>query len=202
MASVQASTITELKATIFQAPVVSSLFRGVSRVLMSLTGWRIVGEKPADKKCIIIGAPHTSNWDFVLFVMYAFINGIDIHWMGKQTLFPRPFRRLMVRLGGIPIDRSRAHSVVSQMVDYFDSVEQLTVLITPEGTRSKVERWKMGFYHIAVQAKLPIYLGFVDSGSHTIGIGGRFEPSGDADADMEKILAFYAGKQGINPHNA
>ena len=202
MAPVQASTITKLKSTVFQAPFVSTLFRGISRLLMALIGWRIVGEKPADKKCVIIGAPHTSNWDFVLFVMYAFIYGVDIHWMGKQALFPRPFRRLMVWLGGIPIDRSRAHSVVSQMVDYFESVEQLTVLITPEGTRSKVERWKMGFYHIAVQAKLPIYLGFVDRDSRSIGIGSRFQPTGDADADMETILAFYRDKRGINPHNA
>ncbi len=87
------------------------------------------------------------------------------------------------------------------MVAYFDTVDRLTVLITPEGTRSKVERWKMGFYHIAMQGGLPIYLGYVDARTRTLGVGPRFEPSGDLEGDMQKILAFYADKQGINPGN-
>ena len=197
MAGAPASNITELKTTLFKHPLVSGFFRVIASLLLKLTGWSIYGQLPAEKKCVVIGAPHTSNWDFLLFLMYAFTARIDVHWMGKHTLFPRPLRPLMIRLGGIPIDRSKAHSVVEQMVDYFDSVDELTVLIAPEGTRSKVERWKMGFYHIAVQAKLPIYLGFLDSKTKTLGVGPKFIPSGDAEADMVEILAFYKDKQGI-----
>lgn len=199
---VKASTITQLKSTIFTAPIISSLCKGLSLVLLKLIGWQPRGTAPDEAKYVLIGAPHTSNWDFVLFVLYAFTIRLDIHWMGKHTLFPGPFRRLMIWLGGIPIDRSQANSVVSQMVEYFANVDRLTVLITPEGTRSKVDRWKMGFYHIAIQAELPIYLGYIDSKTKTLGIVQRFQPTGDAEADMQTIQAFYADKVGLNPHNA
>lgn len=202
MASLKASSITQLKSTVFTVPVLSTFFKGLSLLLLKIFGWKPYGCAPEDKRCVLIGAPHTSNWDFVLFVLYAFTIRLDIHWMGKDALFPRPFRRLMIWLGGIPIDRSQANSVVTQMVDYFASVEKLTVLITPEGTRSKVDRWKMGFYYIALQANLPIYIGFIDAKTKTLGVSHRFVPTGNADADLETIQAFYADKVGLSPSNA
>lgn len=197
----KASRITQLKSTVFTVPYLSGCFKGLAVVLLKVFGWKPVGKAPDEDKYVLIGAPHTSNWDFVLFVLYAFTIRLDIHWMGKDALFPRPFRRFMIWLGGIPIDRSQANSVVSQMVEYFASVEQLTVLITPEGTRSKVDRWKMGFYHIALQAQVPIYIGYIDAKTKTLGISHRFQPTGDAEADMQLIQAFYADKVGLNPVN-
>lgn len=194
------SKITELKSTLFVTPIISDLCRVISRVLIRLSGWRIIGEKPADKKYIVIAAPHTSNWDFVLFLLVAFILRFDAHWMGKDALFPWPFKRLMIWLGGIPIDRSKSNNMVDQMVDYFASVERLTVLIPPEGTREKVDRWKTGFYHIAVKANLPVVLGFIDAQSKTLGFGPRFIPTGDLERDMQEIRQFYVGMIGIRPY--
>ena len=196
-----ASRITELKSTVFVTPIISHFFRGLSRLVIRLIGWRLVGETPTEKKYLIIGAPHTSNWDFVLYVMFAFIRRFDFHWMGKSSLFFFPFKRLMIWLGGIPIDRSKANNVIDQMVAYYRSVDQLVVIITPEGTRSKVRQWKTGFYHIARQAELPVYLGYIDCATKTMGFGKRFEVSSDIDADIKAIQAFYADKQGINPDN-
>ncbi|HEB28528.1 MAG TPA: glycerol acyltransferase [Porticoccus sp.] len=196
-----ASNITQLKTTIFATPGVRTIFRWLSIVIMKLVGWRIVGKQPTDPKYILIAVPHTSNWDFPLFILLAFILRFDAHWMGKAALFPFPIKRLMIWLGGIPIDRSKKHNVVEQMVDYFASVDQLTVVIPPEGTRSKVDRWKTGFYHIALQAKIPLILGFVDGDTRQIGFGPKFMPTGDMDADLKEIQAFYANKRGINADN-
>lgn len=107
----------------------------------------------------------------------------------------------MIWPGGILIDRSKANNVVTRVVDYFASVDQLTVVVPPEGTRSKVERWKTGFYHIAHQANLPIVPGYLDARSKTPGFGPRLISSGDVDADMKKIQALYADKQGLNGRN-
>lgn len=195
------SSISELKTTIYLTPVVNTLFKGLSRFCLKLTGWKIVGQKPAYSKYIVIAAPHTSNWDFIILVMAGFILRWDIHWMGKDSLFPWPVKRLMIWLGGIPIDRSKSNRVVDQMAAYFDSVDQLSVLIPPEGTRSRVEQWKTGFYHIARQANVPIILGFLNAGNKTAGFGPEFKPSGDIEADMLSIQAFYKDFVGIKPRN-
>ncbi len=197
----RASVITELKSTLFTTPVISTLGRWLSLFLLKLTGWKIEGVKPPDVKCIVIAAPHTSNWDFILFILAAFATGFNAHWMGKDSLFKFPFHRLMIWLGGIPIDRSKSHNVIDQMVDYFNSVDELTLLITPEGTRSKVERWKTGFYHIAKNGNVPLYLGYLDASRKCAGFGQRFQLSADLDGDMEKILAFYRDKKGIREEN-
>ncbi|ARN76067.1 lysophospholipid acyltransferase family protein [Oceanicoccus sagamiensis] len=196
-----ASNITELKSTLFVTPVISTLCRYLSVLLLTLVGWRTVGEKPTIPKYVVVAAPHTSNWDFVLFVLLAFKLGFNAHWMGKHTLFPIPVRRLMVWLGGIPIDRSKAHNVVEQMSDYYSSVDELCVIIPPEGTRSKTQRWKTGFYHIAVAAKVPLVLGYIDSSSKSLGFGPVFNPTGDIEADLEAIQAFYKDKVGVVPDN-
>ncbi len=196
-----ASSITELKTTLFLTPVLSTVCRWLSRLIIKLIGWRIEGEPPQDKKYIIIAAPHTSNWDFGLFLLVAFIKRLDLHWMGKDALFPRPLKGLMIWLGGIPIDRSKANNVVDQMVQYFASVDQLGVLIPPEGTRSKVDRWKTGFYHIAHQAELPIFLAYIDARTKTIGFGRRFQPTGDIEKELAEIQSFYHDKQGLVPEN-
>ena len=197
-----ASSITELKSTLFLTPVISTLFKWFSIGMMKVIGWRIAGEKPSYPKYILAAAPHTSNWDFGLLVLVCFSLRLDAHWMGKDALFMQPFKRLMIWLGGIPIDRSKANNVVDQMSDYFHSVEKLAVIIPPEGTRSKVERWKTGFYHIAIQSEVPVVLAFIDASTKEVGFGPTFIPTGDLEKDMLEIREFYKTKTGINPQNS
>jgi 1-acyl-sn-glycerol-3-phosphate acyltransferase len=127
---------------------------------------------------------------------------LKVFWMGKHTLFPFPFGGFMKWLGGIPIDRSHAHNVVQETVEQYRRHPDLVVLVPPEGTRKRVERWKTGFYHIACQAQVPILMGYVDAKTREAGLADFFYPSGDIDKDMADIRAFYGSKQGLNPENA
>lgn len=191
------------KQTIFRTPVVRHCFRWLFVLTSRLLGWKVVGKAPAEKKCILIAAPHTSNWDFPTMMVVAFVLGLDIHWMGKHTLFPKgPLGAIMRWFGGIPIDRRAKHNTVDQMVEHYRQRDELLVLITPEGTRSKVERWKEGFYHIARGAEVPIYLGFVDVSKKETGLGPAFYPSGDVERDIAEIRRFYEGKTGFRDHRA
>lgn len=186
------------KTTIFKTPLLSGFFRYLFMVATRLMGWKIVGERPADKRCVLIAAPHTSNWDFPTMMAAAFVLRLDLHWMGKHTLFPRgPLGSIMRWFGGIAIDRSQRHNTVEQIVEQYRLRKELLVLITPEGTRSDVEQWKAGFYHIARGAGVPIYLGFVDAKRREAGVGPVFYPSGDYLADLAEIMRFYRDKQGF-----
>lgn len=186
-----------MKKTVFSTPVVSPLCRGLARLLLRGIGWRVVGTPPERRQFVLIGAPHTSNWDFPLMLLAVFAARLDVHWMGKAALFPRGLGWWMRWLGGMPIDRSKANNTVEQMVAAYSRFDDLILLIPPEGTRSRVERWKTGFYHIAHQAKVPIVLGFVDGENRRLGFGPVFEPSGDVEADMHHIRSFYAGFSGL-----
>lgn len=183
--------------TVFSTPVVAHVLRFVSAVWLRLSGWRLVGEPPALKKYVLIAAPHTSNWDFPLMLQVVLKFGLDVHWMGKHSLFPFPFGGFMRWLGGIPINRSAAHQTVEQVAAAFQRSEELILVITPEGTRGKVNRWKAGFYHIAQRVDIPIQLAFVDAATRTVGFGPLFQPTGDFEADLAEIRAFYQGKVGI-----
>jgi len=168
---------------------------------MALIGWQISGERPTLKKYVLLAAPHTSNWDFLLIVMVAFRLKLDVHWMGKKSLFSFPLSSIMLWLGGIPIDRTQSNDVVSQVAEQFRCRDELIVLIPPEGTRSKVSRWKTGFYHIAHTANVPLVLGFVDAGTKTIGFGPAFVTTGNIDQDFLEIAKYYDSKVGIVPRN-
>lgn len=122
--------------------------------------------------------------------------------MGKNSLFKFPFASLMKWLGGIPIDRSKANNVVTQITEEFARNQELIVLIPPEGTRSKVDNWKTGFYHIARNANVPILLGYLDAPKKEAGIADFFTPTKDMDKDMREIRQFYSTKGGIRPENA
>ncbi|MBW2939645.1 lysophospholipid acyltransferase family protein [Zhongshania sp. CAU 1632] len=189
--------------TIFNTPIVSGFFRVIFKTLTCLIRWRIVGVKPVEKKYVLIAAPHTSNWDFPTMMVVAFVLGLDPHWVGKHTLFPKGILGVVMRwLGGIGIDRRTAHNTVDQMVAEYTARDELMVLIAPEGTRSKVENWKAGFYHIAVGAGVPIYLGFLDTKTRTTGIAKAFYPTGDYEKDIAEIKSFYKDKVGFNPEMA
>lgn len=188
-----------MKKTVFTTPVVGGMFHYLSRGLLKLTGWQVKGTLPDEHRFVLIGAPHTSNWDFILMLLAVFHKRMEVHWMGKDAIFKPPFAGFMRWLGGISIDRSSSNNAVDQMVEQYRLHRELIVLITPEGTRSKVERWKTGFYHIAHGAEVPIMLGYIDCATKTLGFGDMFYPSGDIEVDMQKIQAFYKDKKGIIP---
>lgn len=172
--------------------------RTLARWILRLVGWRAEGELPA-RRCVLIGFPHTSNWDFPIAMLIMWALAIPGRWVGKHTLFRRPFGGLMRWLGGIPLDRERTENFVPQVVEWLEREEELVVVIAPEGTRGRTEFWRSGFYWIAHEARVPIALGYLDYGRKVGGIGPSLLPGGDVEADMEKIRAFYADKVGKRP---
>lgn len=177
------------------------LKRWIGKAFLRVAGWKTEGERPGLDRYVIIAAPHTSNWDMPLMLAMAFVYDIPVRWMGKHTLFKPPFGSFFKRLGGIPIVRHRPGGVVEQMVEHFDDSDALVLMVPAEGTRGHVDYWKSGFYHIARSADVPVILSYLDYGTKVGGIGPAVELSGDVRADMDKIRAFYAGKQGLRPDN-
>jgi 1-acyl-sn-glycerol-3-phosphate acyltransferase len=184
--------------TIFNTPVLSDLFHYLTMLLLYLAGWRVDGQLPDIPKFVIVGAPHTSNWDFVLFLALAFALRANPHYMGKSELFRWPIGGFFRWCGGIPVDRSKSTGLVEQTVEAINKSNQFILVITPEGTRSRVRSWKTGFYHIAKQAGIPITLGFIDSSRKAIGIGPTFYLFDNMQADIKSMQSFYAGKVGVN----
>lgn len=186
-----------MRSTLFRVPVLSTLLSYTAAGLLRLFGWRLLGALPDQRKYVLIGAPHTSNWDFPLMLLAVMKIRMDVHWLGKSSLFRAPFGGFMQWLGGIPVDRSKSNNLVEQLVEAFQRREELVVLIPPEGTRSKVEKWKSGFYYVAAGAGVPILLGFIDFPSKQLGFGPLFYPTGDYATDLAEIQKFYADKKGL-----
>jgi 1-acyl-sn-glycerol-3-phosphate acyltransferase len=186
--------------TIFDTPVVNTVLRSFSVAFLKATGWTVVGELPANaRKSVFIAAPHTSNWDLPYTLMVSFALRLNIYWMGKQQIFIPPFRGLMMWLGGIAVNRESANNLVAASVQAIQDADgPLQLVVPPEGTRSKVRYWKTGFYYIATGAQVPIVLAFMDYEKKRAGIGGEFIPTGDVEADMAAIQAFYAPFKGKN----
>lgn len=181
-----------MNPTLLNNRILQPFFYGFANFSLFMLGWKTKGKIPDIKKFVIIAAPHSSNWDFVFFLLIIFKFKISIHWMGKHTMFRWPFKWLLKRIGGIPIDRSKKGHIVQSMAKAFELSKELIITIAPSGTREKVTTWKTGFYHIARQAKVPIVCGFIDYNRKTIGIGPTFKTSNDMDADMASIKLFYA----------
>lgn len=170
----------------------------VAAFLFWLFGWRVVGAFPNLPKMVVIGAPHTSNWDFPLTMVLMFYLGISLNWMAKRELFAAPVARLLLWLGGVPIDRKAANGMVGQTVQAIQQRAKIMLAIAPEGTRSKVERWRTGFYHIAHQANIPIVPILVDYGRKTLTITDPFTPTGNVEADLPLLQARYQDVTGKN----
>ncbi|MEI6619388.1 MAG: lysophospholipid acyltransferase family protein [Betaproteobacteria bacterium] len=187
--------------TIFDTPVVNTVLRTFSVTFLKLTGWKIVGQLPADaRKSVFIAAPHTSNWDLPYTLMVAFTLRLNIYWMGKAQIFRWPFGPLMRWLGGVAVQRENANNLVAASVEALKlSDGPVQLVVPPEGTRSKVRYWKTGFYYIALGAQVPIVMSFMDYGNKVSGLGPAFVPTGDIEADMVAIKAFYAPFKGKNP---
>jgi len=186
--------------TIFDTPVVNTLLRGLSLAILRVTGWKVEGALPPNTpKCVMIAAPHTSNWDLPNTLMAAFALRLHIYWMGKESIFKPPFRHLMMWLGGIPVNRDRANNLVAASAQAIvDADQPLQLVVPPEGTRQKTRYWKTGFYYIALSAKVPIVLAYMDYKRKISGLGPLFHPTGDIEADMATIKAFYAAFTGKN----
>lgn len=186
--------------TLFDTPVVNTLLRSFSRAVLRLSGWRVEGSLPPEaKKCVLIAAPHTSNWDLPYTLMVAFCLRLRVYWLGKASLFRGPFGPLMRWLGGIPVDRSKSNNLVAAAALAIASAEgPLQLVVPPEGTRGKTRHWKTGFYFIALQAQVPIVLAYMDYARKISGLGPVFIPTGDVDKDMLEIKGFYSGFRGRN----
>lgn len=174
----------------------------LSRSWFKLAGWSYAGGPPRSAKCVIIGAPHTSNWDFLLFLAATSHFGIDAKVIGKHTLVEGPFGGIMRRLGVIPVDRSRDQGLVEQLVAAFDAASELALVIAPEGTRGFEPYWKSGFYRIALAAGVPLVVATVDRPSKTVTMHEEFMLTGDVTADMDQVRALVDGSRGINPAGA
>ena len=187
--------------TIFDTPVVNTALRGLSLAVLKLAGWKVSGQLPAnDRKCVLIAAPHTSNWDLPYTLMVAFALRLNIYWMGKEQIFRPPFRGLMMWLGGLPVRRESANNLVAASITALQEADgPVQLVVPPEGTRSKARYWKTGFYYIAVGAQVPIVMAYMDYERKISGLGPVFEPTGDIEADMVTIKAFYAPFKGKNP---
>lgn len=171
----------------------------VSRVYWACSRWTLAGEPATDRPSVLIGAPHTSNWDFVLMLGIAWRHGMDIRWLGKKSLFAGWRGPIMRGLGGIPVDRSNPADVVGEVLARIEAGEVFGLVVTPDGTRGSNTYWKSGFYRIAREAGIPVTLGYVDRTTMTTGLGPTFELTGDVPTDMDRIRAFYADKAGVRP---
>ncbi|MCB8745790.1 lysophospholipid acyltransferase family protein [Rhodoferax sp. U2-2l] len=189
-----------MQRTIFTTPIVNALFRWLSVAYLRLAGWKVLGSLPPEaSRSVFIAAPHTSNWDLPYTLMVAFVLRLNVHWMGKASIFRFPFGRLMRWLGGIAVDRSKSNNLVAASASAITQASgALQLIVPPEGTRSKVRYWKTGFYHIAQTAQVPIVMAYMDYTRKISGLGPVFYPTGDLEADMRTIKAFYAPFKGKN----
>lgn len=175
------------------------MFNAFCRLLMKLTGWRFEGELPALPSYIITVAPHTSNWDFIVGVMARGALGERIHFLGKHQLFIPPWGWFFRAIGGSPVDRRKNNNLVDAVSALFEEDKHFKLALAPEGTRSKVTRWKTGFYHIAVKANVPIVTVGLDFAERKVVLGPARATTGNMQADMDAIIAFYRGIMGRFP---
>lgn len=174
----------------------NALSKTSARAVMRTAGWQILGEVPDEPKMLLVGAPHTSNWDYIFTVLTMYSLGIDLHYVGKASLFDNPLGGLMRYLGGVSLDRATSQGFVDQMVEEFKQRDTFILAIMPEGTRSKVEKWRSGFYYIALGAGVPIVLVIFDYGRKIMHLGPTIWPSGDYEADLAEIQSHFAGIRG------
>jgi 1-acyl-sn-glycerol-3-phosphate acyltransferase len=189
-----------MKTTIFNTPILSYIFHILARTIMRLLGWRVDGTLPNIPKYVLIGAPHTSNWDFILFLGLIFYLRANARYMAKASLFRFPIGWFFRYCGGYPVDRKKSTGLVGQMVDAVKKEDKFILTIAPEGTRHHVTDWKRGFYHIAKGAEVPIVMVVVDGKNRTVHILKEpFYPTEDIEADMGAIKGNFEGVVGINP---
>jgi len=172
-----------------------------SKKILELAGWQLNIDLPKEKKFVLIGAPHTSNWDFPLAMLTFWTLDLKIYWVAKKQMFWGPLHYLFTAIGGIPVDRKSSTGFIEQIAKRIEEADEMVLTISPEGTRSKTENWKSGFYHIATTANVPVCLAYVDYSKKKLGFSQMMYPSGDIDSDMEVIAEFYKEIKGKQPKN-
>lgn len=174
----------------------------ISEVYWSMSRWTYRSEPaPKHPSGLLVSAPHTSNWDFVLMLAVAWKSGLRPKFLGKKELFRGPMGPVMRLFGGIPVDRANPAGLIDDLARRMSEGEEFQLVITPEGTRGKVERWKSGFYRLAQQTGLPVTLAYCDRNTMTSGLGPEVPITGNVKADMDRIREYYEGKTGVNPEN-
>lgn len=171
----------------------------ITSTILRMIGWKVTFTLPPCNKYVLVGAPHTSNWDFVYGLLGMSAVGLRFSWVGKHTLFKKPFGSFMRAIGGIPVDRRGGAGFLKKVIDIFENRDQFVLAIAPEGTRSLTREWKGGFYHIALATGVPIALGYIDYPRKRIGIDRLFDPSGDIETDFEILRNYYQDKIGRRP---
>jgi 1-acyl-sn-glycerol-3-phosphate acyltransferase len=185
-----------------EAPTRGNAFsRWLGRLALGLGGWTIEGELPRVPRCVIVVAPHTSNWDFVWGFATKLALGLRVDWIGKHTLFRGPFGPLLRWLGGIPVNRRAPGDIIDQAAEKMRQRERSFVAIAPEGTRRKVPRWKNGFHRIAMAAGVPIFPVALDYSSRAVRFFPFQQPTGDYDADLARLQALFHSGMAQRPEN-
>ena len=170
--------------------------------LFKFKGWKYDTRLPDGyERCVVIAAPHTSNWDFLYTMAAFYLIGIPIRYLAKKSLFTWPIKSMMFKTGGIPVERKIKGNLVDDMIGMFNNNQKLMLMIPAEGTRSKVKRWKTGFYHVAIGANVPILLGYLDYEKKMAGFGPLLYMTGDRLKDAEQIKDFYRNIKGKHPQN-
>ena len=164
-----------------------------------MRGWSFHGEFPDIPKMIAIGAPHTTNWDFVLYLAALHYYRVRATFIGKHTLFRWPFGWFFRWFGGIPVDRSKSGGIVGEVARAFENTERMILVMAPEGTRNPAAYWKTGFVKIAEAADVPVVLASVDFERRQLTIGPTIEYQDDIVEFMDHVRAFYDDKQGLYP---
>ena len=176
----------------------SILLRKIARFGINISGWTIKGMVPDEERIVIIAAPHTSNWDFVLAMLAIFGLNIKLRWLGKHSIFKPGFKNFFKWLGGIPVYRDNPSNLIDNVVKIVKREKSIVIAMTPEGTRKKVKRWKTGFLRIAKQTHSKILLISIDAPTKSIEIGKIFNPTGNSEDDLAFIQKYYSSFRGIN----
>lgn len=169
--------------------------------ILKLMGWRFVGSPPDAPKMVVVGYPHTSNWDFILFLGVLSIFDLKVRFLATAPLFRGPFGWLLRWWGGMPVAQTGHYGLVDAAVEVFDSHDEMILVIAPEGTRAKTQTWKSGFWRIAEAADVPVAMAFIDGEGRTVGFGPSARIDGELDTWMALAADFYADKSGVKPQN-
>lgn len=173
----------------------------LSKIILKIAGWHTVTTVPEPPKSVICVAPHTSNLDYFLGQLYYWSEGRQASFLIKKSWFVFPFGLILNKLGGVPVDKTGSRMVTKTVVDMFNSREHFHIAITPEGTRKRVKRWKLGFYQIAKEANVPIQLAYFDYKKKEMAIKGIIFPSDDEKADLQQIYSYFKDVTACHPEN-
>ena len=178
------------------------IIQWIGRTIQKFSGWKVHGEIPNLEKFVLVGGPHTSNWDFVHALALIWAIDLKLYVLAKHTLFSIPILKNIMRgIGGIPVDRQNPQLVVDQVSKLLDERGGVIIGLTPEGTRSKVEKWKSGFLRISKQMDCKIALVGIDFDKKVCTFSGFFEPSGDNEKDVKDLKSFYKDFKPKIPEN-